>query len=52
MELIVDKKGADLDAFKTIRAELEQMRAQAATAGAKRPPPPPPPPGAKRPRTG
>jgi hypothetical protein len=37
MELIVDKKGADMDAFKKIRTELEQMRAQP-----KKPAPPPP----------
>jgi hypothetical protein len=41
MELIVDKKGADMDTFKKIRAELEQMRVQP-SAGAKKPAPTPP----------
>ena len=54
MELIVDKKGADMDTFKKIRADLEQMRAQP-SAGAKKPVPPPPPRGpadTKRQRVG
>jgi hypothetical protein len=49
MELIVDKKGADMETFKKIRADLERMRAQ--PSGGKSPPPPPAP-ASKRPRVG
>lgn len=51
MELITDKKGADMEPFKKIRAELEQMRSQP-TGGKQAPPPPPPGPDSKRPRVG
>ncbi|CAB9497133.1 Cyclin [Seminavis robusta] len=55
MDLIVDRRGTDVEAFKGIRANLEQLKGTAASAGSASParspasprPPPPPPSGAK-----
>jgi hypothetical protein len=47
MELIVDKKGADMEAFQKMRAELDQMRIQ---PGQKHAAPPPQAGDGKRPR--
>ena len=52
MELIVDKKGADMESFEKIRAELEQMRSQPSAAGKHVSPPPTQSPDSKRPRVG